>query len=340
MKRNIYSIFTLLIAFSLLLSGCDNKPLHTETAFYLYTQVQLTTYGKLDQSIYDEIWSMLDNIDQTMSMNIDTSEINRINSQAGIAPVSVSQQTYDLIEKALDYSAIDSKFDISIGSLVSLWGIGTDTARLPDQTEIDAVLPLIDYKNIVLDEESTSVFLTTKGMQIDLGAIAKGYASDLTRDALLEHGIKDAIINYGGNIHTMGTKIDGTQWNIGVQNPDETRGLYLGILPLSDSSIVTSGSYERFMTLGDIKYHHILDPSTGYPIDNDLTAVSIITPNGVDGDAFSTLVFARGLEEGLALIESLPTIEALFITSDLKIYLSSGIKETFKLIDESFEVVR
>jgi thiamine biosynthesis lipoprotein len=339
MKRNIYSIFTLFLVALVLLTGCTDKQLHTESNFYLYTQVQLTTYGKLDQAVYDEIWSTLNTIDQTLSMKIASSEVNQINKNAGKKAITVSEETFQLIKTAKDYSEIDDNFDISVGPLVSLWGIGTEEAKLPRQTEIDQVLPLINYREIELDPLENSVYLKREGMQIDLGAIAKGYAADLTKLILKKHNIHKAIINYGGNILAVGDKLDDTPWKIGLQHPDKTRGTYLGIVPLSSASIVTSGVYERFLTVDGINYHHILSPKDGYPVTNGLLSVSIISKDSIDGDAFSTLIFARGLEDGLDLIESLPDVEALFITSESKIYLTSGLKDTFVLSDPTFEVV-
>lgn len=333
---------SLFLVITLFITGCQSQigsdQLYKQTAYYLYTQVEITTYGQLDQAVYEEIWQALDQIDQTMSMNITTSEVAQINANAGVAPVAVSEHTYSVIEKALYYSELNSAFDISIGPLVTLWGIGTDNAQVPAPADIEQALSKIDYHKVVLDPAERTVFLQDSGMMIDLGAIAKGFAADLTKDILASHNIDRAIINFGGNILTVGDKLDGLDWKIGIQNPDDSRGSYLGIIALKDRSIVTSGTYERFLEVDGQRYHHILDVNNGYPVDNDMWGISIISPYSIDGDALSTLVFAMGVSDGMQLLETLPDIECIIIDNARQIYLSSGLKDNFELTDDSFTI--
>lgn len=342
MKSHIFIKISLFLVFALLMTGCQSQnvsdQLYKQTAYHLYTQVEITTYGQLDQAIYDEIWQALERIDQTMSMNITTSEVAQINANAGIAPVAISESTYAVIEKSLYYSAVDPAFDVTIGPLVALWGIGTDNANVPAQADIEQALIKIDYRKVILDPTAHTVFLQDSDMMIDLGAIAKGYAADLTKDILTRHNITRAIINFGGNILTVGDKLDDSAWKIGIQNPDDSRGIYLGIIALKDHSIVTSGTYERFLEIDGQRYHHILDVNTGYPVDNNVWGISIISPDSIDGDALSTLVFAMGLKDGMQLIESLPEIECIMIDKTRQIYLSSGLQNNFQLTDDSFSI--
>lgn len=335
---NSIKIIAILISL-LFLSGCAQQELHTVENFKLHTVCQITTYETLKTPVSSEIWDALDQIDATMSMHVSSSELSQINSAAGIHPVVISEATFNVIKKALDYSKISSGFDISIGPVVDLWGIGTETPRVPSALELQAALKLVDYTKIVLDPKNLSVYLPESGMKLDLGAIAKGYAADATREILLKHGIKQGIINYGGNILTLGEKAKKKPWQVGVQNPDQARGAYIGVVSLSQQSIVTSGTYERFFESDGKRYHHLLNTKNGYPIDNGLWSVSIISPDSIDGDALSTLIFAQGLEKGLALIESMDQIDAIFVTNDSKIYLSSGIKENFKLVDDTYTVM-
>ncbi len=313
--------------------------LHREGANYLYTVVNITTYGKLEQSIYQEIWQALDQIDQTMSMGIAESEIAAINKAAGQAPVVVSDAVYQLIKEALTYSEISDDFDISIGALVQLWDIGGDNPHLPEAAEIERVLQTINYRDVVLDDAAQSVFLSRENMAIDLGSIAKGYAADLTRQILLKHGVDKAIINFGGNILTIGNKLDGTPWNIGIQDPLRPHGSYLGIYQSVDHAVVTSGIYERYFEKDGRRYHHILSPKDGYPIDNELASVSIIASQSTICDALSTLIFAQGVERGLKIIEDMPDVEAIFITREKTVIVSDGLKDSFRIVNPIYRLV-
>ncbi len=313
--------------------------LYRTDAFYLYTQVEIATYGQLPPQIYREIWDKLAEIDRLFSMNGSQSEIAQINAAAGERAVAVSPAVYQLIKQGIFYSEMSTNFDISIGQLVQLWGIGTEQAHLPAQHEIDDALKTVDHQNIILDDSAQTVYLSQKNMAIDLGAIAKGYAADQTKAILLSHGVEKAIINFGGNVLTIGNKLDDSPWRIGIQNPNTARGDYLGILSVSDASVVTSGTYERFFEYNGKRYHHILSTQSGYPIDNDLLAVSIISDSSTKCDALSTLIFAEGLTNGQRLIDNLAGVEAIFITKDNAVYLSDGIKDSFTLKDEEYTLM-
>ncbi len=317
----------------------ESAELYRAEAFYLYTQVEIVTYGQQSDSVYREIWDELSKIDHLLNMNDSRSEIAKVNAAAGKRAVAVSPFVYQLIKKALTFSELSANFDISIGRLVHLWGIGSDQARLPAQAEIDNALSTIDYRKVILDDDAQTIYLSEKNMAIDLGAIAKGYAADRSKQILLSHGIANAIINFGGNVLTIGSKIDGSPWRIGIQNPNSQRGDYLGILAINDQSVVTSGTYERFFEQDGQRYHHILSTQTGYPVDNELLAVSIIAQRSTDCDALSTLIFAEGLDNGRQLIEQMPAVDAIFITKDNAVYLSDGIKDSFILKDANYKLV-
>lgn len=334
MKR----ITLLLVLVILSLTSCQAKTLHAEENFKLHTLVALSTYGELKPQVYDEIWSALDRIDATMSMQLETSALYQLNQTAYKNPVALDEDLYGLIKKAISFSEIDPLFDVTVGPLVALWGIGTENARVPSPDEITTAKNLIDYKKITLDDKNMRVSLEEEGMAIDLGAIAKGYAADLTKEILLKNRIDSAIINYGGNILAVGSKDDGSPWRIGVQHPDQSRGQFIGVIELIDKSIVTSGIYERFLEQEGKTYHHILDPNTGYPVENNLLGVSIISDDSIDGDALSTMVFARGLVEGYAWLADHPQYDAIFITKDYQVYLTPGIQTQFKLVDNTFRI--
>lgn len=342
MKPNLIRKLLILLLAALLATtatACQPKELYTEEQFKLHTLCQITTYGKLPQAVYDEIWAAMDTIDSTMSMTMAESELKAINDAAGKEPVKVSDDIYYVIERALQHSDRSSTFDITIGPVVALWGIGSDNPRVPGDQELQDALALVNYKNVVLNKEDQTVYLTTPGMQLDLGAIAKGFAADKAKEVLVKNKVKQAIINWGGNILVMGTKQGNKPWQIGVQHPDQTRGAFFGVIPLTDKTIVTSGTYERFFEADGKRYHHLLDTKTGYPTENGLISVSIITEASIDADAMSTQIFNEGLESGLAFIESIDNVEAIFVTSDHKVYLSSGLKDQFQLVDDMFTLM-
>lgn len=291
----------------------------------------------MNKSVYDDIFKRIREIENLMSVNIPVSDVSRINAAAGIQPVQVHDDVYKVIERALYYAQISGgAFDPTVGPLVSLWEIGGGNPRVPSQAEIEQVLPLVNWHNVELDAQTRSVFLTRRSMSLDLGAIAKGYAADEAAAIIKRAEINRAIIDLGGNIVVLGERKDGNLWRVGVQNPNENRNEYIGILQITERSVVTSGIYERFFEEEGIRYHHIFSPSTGYPADNGLLSVTITAPNSMDADALSTSVFALGFVRGSALIESLPETEAVFIFNDLSVRRTYGAD--FLLTDKTFRL--
>lgn len=337
--RHICIFLSMFLIFSL--NGCNTKkePI-SKSSFFMGTIVNITLYDKFDETILDKVFNKINEIESLLSLNIKDSEINKINNKAGIEPVKVSSITFDVIEKSLEYSKLSNgNFDITIGPLVKLWGIGSENAKLPNDNKILDTLELINYENIILNKEENSVFLTENNMILDLGAIAKGYIADVISELLLEEGVTKAIIDLGGNIFALGEKSKNENWTIGIQNPFENRGAPLGTLSISNQSVVTSGIYERYLEVNNIKYHHILNPQTGYPYDNNLASVTIVSSKSIDGDALSTSTFGMGILEGLELVESLKNIEGIFVTKSKEVFISSGLKNNFKLLDDSFVIV-
>lgn len=334
-----------ILLLTLFASGCGQNSEAPElpierTGLLLGTVVQLKIYEPVDETVFDEAFALLGEIESKMSLKLEDSEINAVNRQAGIGPVRVSDETFYVIEKGLSYGALSGgRFDISIGPLVGLWGIGTEEARIPAPDEIGSALQTVDYAKVRLDSENKTVFLETPGMILDLGGIAKGYAADVLSELFTKKGVRHAIINLGGNVFVHGSKPDGSPWRIGIQNPDSERYDYIGSVSASNQAIVTSGIYERFFMAGDVRYHHILSPFDGYPFNNSLAGVSIITGKSIDADALSTVAFSLGIEEGYDLLESLEGVDGVFITRDKEIRITSGLKGNFKLSDPEFTLL-
>ena len=337
------SLSSLLIFSLVFIAGCskNNKvssPL-SRTETLMGTVVKVTIYDSNDTKILDKAFDRVREIEKSVSINEEGTILDKVNESSGTSPVIVDEDTFKIVEKGIKYSNLSNGlFDITIGPLVKLWSIGLPEARVPSKDEIDAVLGYINYKDIELNENDNSIFLKNPNMLIDLGGIAKGYTADEISEVLTENNVHSAIIDLGGNVYTHGRKVNGEDWNVGIQNPISDRGDILGTIKVNNKSIVTSGTYERFIEKDGIKYHHILNPKTGYPYDNNISGISIISEKSIDGDALSTSVFAMGVEDGLAFVESQPNIEAIFVTTDKNIYLSSGMKNVFKLTNTEFKI--
>jgi FAD:protein FMN transferase len=344
MKKKYLNYFTIsiLLIFSLtILSGCskDNKvtePL-SKTELLMGTVVTVTLYDSNDEGILDKVFTKVKELESTLSINENGTLVDKINESAGIEPVKVDYDTYTVIKKGLEYAKLSNGlFDISVGPIVKLWNIGLPEAKVPTQEEIDSRIPLVGYSDVELNDEENSVFLKRQGMMIDLGGVAKGYTADVISDILTEEGVKSAIIDLGGNIFAHGLKVDGSTWRIGIQNPFSDRGDIIGTITVKNKSIVTSGIYERYIEKDGIKYHHILSPKTGYPYENELAGITIISDKSSDGDALSTSVFAMGVEEGMKFVNTQEGIDAIFVTKDNKIYITDGIRDIFKLTNTDF----
>jgi thiamine biosynthesis lipoprotein len=307
--------------------------------FALGTVCSVTLFERGDNRVYQEIFSRLREIDNRMSVNIAASDVSRINAAAGIEPVQVHDDVFFVIERAVFYARLSNgAFDPSVGPLVSLWGIGGENPRVPTQEEIEKTLSFVNWRDIELDANSKSVFLKKPGMALDLGAIAKGYAADEAAAIIKSAGIERAIIDLGGNIVTCGVKKDKSPWRVGIQNPDEKRGTYIGITQVKEQSVVTSGVYERFFEKDGVRYHHIFSPSGGYPVDNELLSVTVIAHNSIDADALSTAAFVLGYEKGATLIESLPDTEAVFVMKDMTVRKTPGAD--FTITDKNFSLIQ
>ncbi|GKX28505.1 FAD:protein FMN transferase [Vallitalea longa] len=336
-------IFLLVISLSIIFTGCSNninqhnEKISDET-FLLGTIVKVTLYGKnADEDNFKDIFNIISDIENKVSRNISTSEISKINSNE-IQEIKLSDDTFNIIKKGLYYSNLsEGRFDITIAPLVSLWGIGTEDARVPEEQEIKEAVNKIDYKNIYLEDDKMNMHIKND-VQIDLGGIAKGYVADKVAEYIKQKHIDHALINLGGNILTVGHKPNGESWKIGVQNPFNARGKELGVATIGEKSIVTSGIYERYFEEDGKRYHHILNPFTGYPIENDLAGVTIISDYSVDGDGLSTVVFSMGLEEGYKFVENLENVDAIFVTDEKDIYLTDGTEKIFNLTDYDFKV--
>jgi thiamine biosynthesis lipoprotein len=272
-----------------------------------------------------------------MSMYLPNSEVSRVNTAAGRGAVPVSEETFRLLQRAAEFADLGrGAFDPTIGPLVNLWNIGSGEESVPETGELKEALELVNYRKLRFEEKGLKVFLEKTGMSLDLGGIAKGHAADRMVDYLRGKGAPAGIVNLGGNVYAFGKKPTGGPWKIGIQSPYDNRGVYMGIVEIDEGVVVTSGKYERFFIENGVRYHHILSTIDGFPIENGLASVTILSSDATAADALSTLVFALGLEEGLKLTETLEGVEGIFITEEKTVFTTPGLRDSFKLTDEEF----
>ncbi|MGN1377746.1 MAG: FAD:protein FMN transferase [Dorea sp.] len=320
-------IIAILAAFMLLLSGCSmskkqENQTYTDTLFDTVIKVQIL--DSVDSEVLEGCKELCQKYDTMFSNRIEDSEISRINNAKG-NPVEVSEETLTLIETGIYYSELsDGAFDITISPVSMLWDFKSESPSVPSQETIEEAVSHVDYHTIVI--EGNTVQLTDPQAGIDVGALAKGYIADRLKEYLQEEGVEHALINLGGNVLAMGTKTDGSDYNIGIQKPFDETGEPVTAVKIADESVVTSGIYQRYFEQDNILYHHILDPRTGYPCENNLYSVSIITDSSLTADALSTTCFLLGYEKGMELINQLDDADAVFITDDETIHYSDNFR--------------
>jgi thiamine biosynthesis lipoprotein len=270
-------------------------------------------------------------LEELLSCFIPGSAISRINRSAGMKCEGLSGDTYEVLSRAIEFSRYcQGLFDVTIGPLVTLWNNGKDTCRPPEHSRIRQVLPLVDYTDLLLDPCKKTAGLQRIGQSIDLGGIGKGFAGDKFLEVFKKYGISSAYTNIGGNVAALGTKPDGSPWRVGIQHPRQENSL-IGLVSVADKAVVTSGDYQRYFIGNNGKrYHHILDPSTGYPAESGVVSVTIVAESSTVADALSTILFVAGMEKGLELLGRFPGAEAVLVDMDLQVYITAGLMEYFQ----------
>lgn len=313
-------------------NSSDSSQEYTSDVFAMDTYMTLTAYGENAQEAVEAGIAEIQRLDDLLSTGKDTSEVAQINANGGGV---LSEDTDYLVKRALDiYQSTNGAFDISIYPVMQLWGFTTGNFAVPSESDLAAKLALVDAGKIILSEENgqTSISLP-EGMEIDLGGIAKGYTSGRVMDVMKSYGIKSAVINLGGNAHVLGNKTDGSQWKVGIQDPEDEKG-YLGGVSVTDKAIITSGGYERYFVDEDtgVKYHHIIDPKTGYSANNGLISVTIVSADSTLADGLSTSLFVLGTEDAITYCEehcAEDGFDAIMEDEDGKLYITDGIYDDF-----------
>lgn len=332
-RRSLTVIAVVVIAAAIcaaILIGCHST---TGGKHYSYTELLMDTDVELQlfcqssgksrrvkQALFDE----MGRLEQLLSYSDPDSEVGAINGAAGKEPVAVSPETAAVIEKALAYSSISAgAFDPTIAPLLERWGFQGGEHRVPDPEELEEARAAVDYS--LVEVGGGKVFLPRSGMALDLGGIAKGYIVDRGLDLLAQSGVEHALINAGGDVGILGPKADGSSWRIGIKHPRSSE--IIAVIPWGErGAVVTSGDYERFFEEDGVRYHHILDPRTGRPA-SSLLSVTVVAPTAMEADALSTALFVLGPQRGLALVESLPEVEAVLITPQMELLISSGLSD-------------
>ena len=314
-------------AMLLCLAACGTPKKAELSLFAMDTYMALAAYGKGASDALAESGRAINELEQRLSRTREGSQIWQINHDGSAA---VDEETAALLAEALGYcSETDGAFDITIAPLVDLWAINSDAPYVPSQAEIDALLPLVGAEHVAVGDGSVTV---DTGCAVDLGGIAKGYASDVVAEIFAEYGVKSGTVSLGGNVYVCGKRPDGQPWNVAVQDPRSDG--YACLLSLSDTFAVTSGGYQRFFTAEDgTVYQHIIDPATGYPAQSDLLSVTVVCPSGTRADAYSTALYVMGEEDALrfwaAQQEGQHAFEAVLITSDGRILCTPGLADHF-----------
>lgn len=318
---------TAIFSFMILLSGCGNQTnntIVTKSELVFDTAVTISLYENGDQEILDQAFELCHKYEQLFSKTIETSEVGKLNSANGQF-LEIDPEVLEVIELSLDFYEIsDQLFDVTIDPITALWNFQSGEKIVPSQEIIDQTLELVSSENIIIN--NTNVKLENNAT-IDLGGVAKGYIADKVKEFLQDQGVTRAILNMGGNVQTIGAKTDETNWSVGIRIPFAESTDLAGAVYIDDMSVVTSGGYERNFTVDDTVYHHILDSTTGYPVESDLLSSTIICESSVLSDLFSTTTFLLGLEKSLALIEVTDGVEAVFIDENHDIHSTSGIND-------------
>lgn len=325
MKSFISFVLLLMMAYT-----SNAQAIYDRTLKLMGSRFDITVVAD-DQTAADEFIDLavveISRIEKLISSWDPNSQTSQVNNNAGIKPVSVDNELYQLIERAIKISELsDGAFDISYASIDRVWKFDGSITAAPSQEIIANSVAKIGYKNIILDPQAHTVFLKEKGMKIGFGAIGKGYAADKAKALLINMGVEAGIINASGDMNTWGTKPDGSPWLVAITNPFDKTKPYAS-LPIHQGAVVTSGNYEKFVMIDGQRYAHIIDPRTGWPTQGILST-TVFAPKAELADALATAVFVMGIDAGLDRINQLPQIECIIVDENGDLHTSSNIKIT------------
>ncbi len=334
-------LIILIMSILFLLSGCskdttlyitEENGMYTASFLAMDTVMSFSIIGINAKAKIQKAYDYIMAFDDTYSAHSQNSEVVKVNAEASNG-ILISDNLAQQINTALKVSIMtNGAFDITVFPLVNLWGFYDGNYTVPDSDSIEKAIKSIGYEKIKLKD---NMLYLEKDTQIDLGAIAKGYAGEKTAQLLMNLGIKSGMLSLGGNMQIFGLNAYGSKWNIAIQDPNDNNA-YVGIIHNTDCSIITSGSYQRYFEKDSKKYHHIIDPHTGYPAESGLISVTVIADNGAYADALSTGLFVTGLDKAIEIWKEYQDFEAVFISDNNIIYITQGLADKFTSSSESY----
>ena len=339
--------FILILAAALCLSGCGKQEKEASAQiFAMDTVMEIAAFGPQAEEAVSETESQIQELEKQLSRTLPDSDVSRINRNGTTPTTGIAAGTWALLEAALEYrDATDGAFDITIAPVMDAWGFTGDSFRVPERSELDELLKHVNSDEIQIQEEPAHSVTLGEGQAIDLGGIAKGYTSDLVEQTFRANGVESGKISLGGNVFVLGSKPDGSDWRVGIKDPQNEEALAV-ILPLRDAYAITSGGYERYFEENGKTYHHIIDPATGYPADNGLLSVTVVAKaNGPDAsgagtgamcDAFSTALFVMGEEKALDFWRTGGyDFDLVLVTADSRVVVTAGLADRFEEVKDS-----
>jgi thiamine biosynthesis lipoprotein len=319
---------TITLFFLLLAMGCTAQQPYKRTLKLMGSRFDISVVANdsIQANNYiDNAIAEISRIEKLISSWNENSQTSEINRNAGIKPVKVDKELFELIKRAIGISKLtDGAFDISYASMDRIWKFDGSMTKMPSEEEIIASVEKVGYQNIVLDEKKSTVFLKLEGMKIGFGAIGKGYAADKAKTLLISKGVSSGIINASGDMNTWGTQPNGNEWKVAITNPMDKNKVF-ALLPITNGAVVTSGDYEKYVSFNGKRFTHIIDPRTGYP-STGIISVTIFAPSAELADALATSVFVMGKETGLDRINQLPKVECIIIDDKGNIFKSKNIE--------------
>ena len=341
MKKNllICLIMSVVLLCSCSLSEKSDTPTengNTTELFAMDTYMTLTAYGDNSQQALNSAKNKITSLDKTLSVGDKNSDVYKLNHSG---KCKFSKETADIFKESKEICKnTDGAFNPAVYPLMKLWGFTDQNYNVPKKEEIKNLLKNIDLSDVDFNENTLDISFKKNGMGIDFGGIAKGYTSSQLMNIFKDNGIKSAMVSLGGNVQVLGTKPDGSFWKVGIQNPDGSDD-YLGIVSARDKAIVTSGGYERYFEKDNKKYHHILDPNTGYPAESDLQSVTIVSSDGTLADAYSTALFVMGLDKSIDFWRNnSEKFDAIFYTNNNELYVTENLIDNFSSDNKFIEI--
>lgn len=302
---------------------------YSTSALAMDTLITVTVYGPRAEELAGAALAEFERVDRLLSAYRPESEVSRVNALAGQEPAKVSGETLALVQLSLRFAALSrGKFEPTIGPLVRLWGIGAGRTAPPTPSEVDEARRLVDYRRVVVDPVQSTVYLPTAGMKLDLGGVAKGYAAQRAGELLRRQGVKSALIDAGGNIVAVGARPDGRRWRVAIRHPRKP-GEVVGVLQVADQAVVTSGDYERFFLHQGRRYHHLLDPATGYP-SAAMQSATVVAASSTVADLLSTAVFLLGPVDGPALARRQKAATVL-VDAEGRVEVAAPLRSSFTI---------